>query len=184
MFLQLLKRLSHRCFPGSYTHFRVSSAFPHASPGAGSPCPSLRVRTGDLDTHLAGVWRREGRVLWTQPPCLSPEASPLGRLAGSHSRSSAQSDGHTADENGAGTGRELAVGLAPPSTLSSSRLPGLWLSLLLLPVAAHLVQEGVPLPGRSSAVGGGPWAWVGAVGGGPRAWVGAVGGGQGRGRPG
>ena len=40
--------------------------------------------------------------------------------------------------------------------MSSPRFPGLRLSLLLFPVAAHLVQEGIPLPGCPSAVGGGP----------------------------
>lgn len=44
----------------------------------------------------------------------------------------------------------------PPLPVSTPRLPGLRLALLLLPVAAHLVQEGIPLPGRAPLVGGGP----------------------------
>lgn len=52
---------------------------------------------------------------------------------------------------------ELFLCGAPPlPPLSSSRFPGLWLPLLLLPVAAYLVQEGIPLPRCPSAVGGGP----------------------------
>lgn len=61
------------------------------------------------------------------------------------------------DRGQAGTsGGVSRLSFATPLPVSTPRLPGLRLALLLLPVAAHLVQERIPLPGRAPLVGGGP----------------------------
>lgn len=68
--------------------------------------------------------------------------------------------------------------MPPLPLLSSPRLPGLWLSLLLLPVAAYLVQEGIPLPGCPSAMGGEPASWGGRAE--KEKWIGCTASGWGR----